>query len=438
MQNISTSNLFPHPDNPRKDLGDLTELAESIKANGILQNLTVVPRTGEVSGQPTEDYTVIIGHRRLAAAKLAGLEEVPCVISDMSEVQQIRTMLSENMQRADLTVYEQAQGFQMMLDMGDSVEEIAERAGFSQSTVRRRVKLLDLDKDKFKASAERGATLEDYVKLDQVEDPKEKNKLLDSIGTSNFAFDLRNAIDREQKKKNIEAWKTFLSSFATEVDSDKGYRRVRYIWPRGEIDIEAPDDTDTVSYYYYVSNDTYPSIYLLRDFDEEEERAQEEQIERERAEEEMNERVREINETTYELRYNFVKEYPGLKKHIPVLMECAVRVNLDRWGRIDEEEYFELLGVKPGENEDGEALYDYELLKDVPLERQLCATTYLRMEDSGRRSYFNWVHQFKSDASLNFIYEMLQRLGYQMSDEEKALQDGTHELFIKDDEAGEE
>lgn len=65
MVYLPVSKLFPHPDNPRKDNGDLTELAESIKANGVLQNLTVVPK---------EDgsYTVIIGHRRLAAAKLAG------------------------------------------------------------------------------------------------------------------------------------------------------------------------------------------------------------------------------------------------------------------------------------------------------------------------------------------------------------------------------
>ena len=66
IKNISIELISPHPDNPRKDLGDLTELAESIKTNGILQNLTVV------SGRTTA-YTVIIGHRRLAASALARL-----------------------------------------------------------------------------------------------------------------------------------------------------------------------------------------------------------------------------------------------------------------------------------------------------------------------------------------------------------------------------
>ena len=64
LQMIPTDKLHPHPDNPRKVIGDVSELAESIKANGILQNLTVVPNNDN-----WDDFTVIIGHRRLAAAK---------------------------------------------------------------------------------------------------------------------------------------------------------------------------------------------------------------------------------------------------------------------------------------------------------------------------------------------------------------------------------
>ena len=173
IQNIDIKKLWPHPDNPRKDLGDLSELAESIKVNGILQNLTVVPWFSKFTGVGCDDlkkqeemgYTVVIGHRRLAAAKLAGLTEIPCVISDMKLRDQVATMLLENMQRADLTIYEQAQGFQMMLDLGDTVKDIAEQTGFSSATVKRRVKLLELDPEKFKGSAERNVTLMDYAEL---------------------------------------------------------------------------------------------------------------------------------------------------------------------------------------------------------------------------------------------------------------------------------
>lgn len=110
--------LHAHPDNPRKDVGDVTELAESIKQNGIFQNLTVV-KGGK--GSPNADgYTVIIGHRRLTAAARAGLTKVPCMVVDMDDKEQLSTMLLENMQRNDLTIWEQAQGFQMMLDLGES------------------------------------------------------------------------------------------------------------------------------------------------------------------------------------------------------------------------------------------------------------------------------------------------------------------------------
>ena len=141
LQYIDVVKIWPHQDNPRKELGDLSELAESIKKNGVMQNLTVVKRYGEITGEWVGSYTVIIGHQRLAASKLAGLKTVPCVVAELTLEQQIATMLAENMQRSDLSVYEQAQGFQMMLNMGETVASVAEKTGFSQSTVRRRVKL---------------------------------------------------------------------------------------------------------------------------------------------------------------------------------------------------------------------------------------------------------------------------------------------------------
>ena len=112
---IPVDQLIHHPHNPRLDLGDLTELTESIRSQGVLQNLTVVPEA-EFPGD--DHYLVVIGNRRMEAAKLAGLAEVPCVISDMDFNTQIATMLTENMHRTDLTLYEQAQGIQMMMDLG--------------------------------------------------------------------------------------------------------------------------------------------------------------------------------------------------------------------------------------------------------------------------------------------------------------------------------
>ena len=142
--NISVDRLWPHPKNLRKEPGDLTELAESIRKNGIMQNLTVVPLelvNPEAAIKLKEkNYTVLIGHRRLEAAKLAGITELPCrIASDIGEKEQISTMLEENMQRRNLTIYEEAQGFQMMMDFGETETSIAAKTGFTKKTIRHRL-----------------------------------------------------------------------------------------------------------------------------------------------------------------------------------------------------------------------------------------------------------------------------------------------------------
>lgn len=88
IQNISIELVKVHPNNVRKTYNDIEELAESIKAKGILQNLTVVP-----DPQEPGKYLTVIGNRRLTAARMAGLETVPCIVSDMDEKEQTSVML---------------------------------------------------------------------------------------------------------------------------------------------------------------------------------------------------------------------------------------------------------------------------------------------------------------------------------------------------------
>lgn len=196
ITNIDVTKLKEHPDNPRKNIGDVTELAESIKARGILQNLTVVPAENGL-------YTVVIGHRRLAAAKQAGLTEVPCAVVDMDYKTQLSTMLLENMQRSDLTVYEQAQGMQMMFNLGVPVAEIVEKTGFAETTVRKRLKIAALPTEQMQQAVERGGKLEDYVQIADIKDEEERRELLKVVGTRDFEFSLSRA-----KRRQIEAEKT--------------------------------------------------------------------------------------------------------------------------------------------------------------------------------------------------------------------------------------
>lgn len=132
--NIKAERIMAHPDNPRKNLGDLSELVESIKIHGIMQNLTVIPLEDvdpdAAIGQEGEKYVTLIGHRRFAAGSQAGVTEFPCKIAKgLSEREQMSIMLEENMQRADLTIWEQANGFQMMLNLGRQRKASRKRPG---------------------------------------------------------------------------------------------------------------------------------------------------------------------------------------------------------------------------------------------------------------------------------------------------------------------
>lgn len=139
---LHISVLHPHPDNPRKNLGDLAELAASIREQGIMQALVVEPHPTTI-GQ----YRVLIGHRRLAAAKRARLEQIPVVIrrDGITRQQAISMMLVENCQRADLGPVEKAEAMGALRAGGMTATAIAKATGFTVSTVSYYLSLLDLD-----------------------------------------------------------------------------------------------------------------------------------------------------------------------------------------------------------------------------------------------------------------------------------------------------
>ncbi len=135
---LSVDDLHPADDNPRSDLGDLDGLAASIAAVGILEPLIVVERV--IAG----GYTIVAGHRRHAAARLAGLTTVPCVVREMTTEQRMEAMLVENLQREGLTPLDEARAMQWLVDLGHTQRQIAERVGCNQSHVSRRLALTKL------------------------------------------------------------------------------------------------------------------------------------------------------------------------------------------------------------------------------------------------------------------------------------------------------
>lgn len=138
---VHVSRIDPHPENIRRDLGDLGELADSIRVQGILQPL-VVQRAGA-------RYQLLAGHRRLEAAKRLRLETVPVVIRPAAlgdqSARALEVMLVENCQRRDLGPVEKAEAMGALRDHGMTAVAIARRIGLHPATVSHFLALLDLD-----------------------------------------------------------------------------------------------------------------------------------------------------------------------------------------------------------------------------------------------------------------------------------------------------
>ena len=187
MEKVPLDQLEPHPHNVRRDLGDLTELADSIKGMGLLEPLVVAPK-----GKPGEGFIVIGGHRRLAAAKVAGLDGVPCIMRpDLNtQASQIEAMLTENLQRSDLTVMEEADAYAQLELLGVKEAAIAKTTGRSRATVHQRLLLAGLPTERREQYETNSLSLEGAVKCAKLRQQyADDAEILDAIDDAgNWAF----------------------------------------------------------------------------------------------------------------------------------------------------------------------------------------------------------------------------------------------------------
>ena len=207
---INTSLIDPHPDNPRKNIGDVTDLAASIKTNGLLTPLSVVPNGSR--------YRVIAGHRRLMACKQAGTGAVPCFVLDLDPLQQLEAMITENCQREQLTVLEEADAIQGMLDLGATTASVAHRLGRSGDYVRDRAKAASIDNE-VRATRDDFSqlTIGQLVAIARYDGQQDRQKkLAQAAGTSNFDYILRNIERDDRDRQWIESVAALL------VESDGG------------------------------------------------------------------------------------------------------------------------------------------------------------------------------------------------------------------------
>ncbi|WP_338698559.1 ParB/RepB/Spo0J family partition protein [Streptomyces sp. Q6] len=179
---VRVADLTENPDNPRHELRDLDGLAETVRERGVLQALGVVPAAVFLAAHPHHEkavgaapYVVLHGHRRLAAAKMAGLDEVPVLVRQ-DATRSDEDALIENVQRDDLTELEQAQAIQGLITAyGYSQRQVAARIGKTQGFVSQRLSLMRLRDDLQEALADGRVSVEDARRIARL--PRDEQSL---------------------------------------------------------------------------------------------------------------------------------------------------------------------------------------------------------------------------------------------------------------------
>lgn len=439
IQMIEVSKLIPHVKNPRKNVGNVSELAESIKHSGVLQNLTVVPYYSPVHKRVMEGiYTVIIGHRRLAAAKLAGLDKVPCAVVEMSDKDQLATMLSENMQRSDLTVVEQAEGIQLLLDLGESVSQVAERTGLSESTVRRRSKIATLDKVELKKAEERGGTMQDYLRLMEIEDETERNKALQAVGTKKFDSVVETAFGEQAWRRHraellqrLEGCEKVEQGSWSTHEYMRGYRKYS-----GNYDL--PDDFTAERYVYA---DHGWEIQLWR----KKEKVNEEIAEAERrgqirraAEAARDEDVAQANRAFYERRRNWLLKMS--REDIRDSLHEVADLLLEYIGTYHNQvakvgaKVAAMLEPDYAEGCENDVLQEWKFSEP---ERVMLYALWAANDSEKRmpmEQKWNGLNGYDlfydADAKIHGVYDFLEQLGYDKTEEERDWLLGQHPCFM--------
>ena len=439
IQEISIDRLKIHPKNVRKTYTGIDELADSIRAQGVLQNLTVVPEPGN-----TGNYWVVIGNRRLTAARAAGIKTLPCTVTEMSEKDQISTMLLENMQRSDLSAIEQAQGFQLMLDLGETEESISEKTGFSRSTVRHRVNLAKLDQELLGNAEEDEAfqlNLTDLYELEKIKDVETRNKILaSSTNSSQIKWKVKSAVEEAEINEMAEKIMEKLRQQGIKPAPKKAQEER---WGGKWEDVERYDlklcnpekvrkfkNPGQLYAYRY-----FGSIYVVKKAEEKPLSKQEE------AERELKRRKKQIKDILTEMketRNAFITEIIAGKYHYPEghdAMKEMWQIYMEiicRGGGIYKNRILDFYGVDQYEESDKTKAIIEEFRK-LDMEKQM-----LIMLSDGSQPYDPTDYEGKCNremGTLRSFYKVLQKYGFTFGSlEEIKILEGTHELYTKEEE----
>lgn len=222
---VPLSAVIPDPDQPRSAMGDLSELVASILHVGVLEPILVRPLDGEatLSGDSESSgasvgqiYRIISGERRFRAAMEAGLSEIPVIIMDVQEDEALEIALIENLQRKDLTPFEEAEGFKALADrFGYTHEKISQTVGKSRTVVTESFALLQVPAVVREAANALGVNTKSILlELLKVESPDEMILLLEEVaGRGLSRDDLRRRLRTDKKKDGSVRKRPFIFQY---------------------------------------------------------------------------------------------------------------------------------------------------------------------------------------------------------------------------------
>ena len=198
-QLIAVDSLVPNPEQPRQNFERIDELVASIGEVGVLEPLLV--------RQGPQGFQIISGERRYRAAIEAGLDEVPCMILNVDDAQVLAIALIENLQRQDLSPFEEAEALRALVSRFDYThEEVAQKIGKARTSVTEALSIADLPED-IKTKLDGGGVNTKSILLEVArrEDPSEQAALVDRILAEGLTRDQLRALRHESEASPIES-----------------------------------------------------------------------------------------------------------------------------------------------------------------------------------------------------------------------------------------
>jgi ParB family chromosome partitioning protein len=219
---VPLASIQPHPHQPRSVVGDLSELVASIREKGVLEPILIRPNASREKGAAA--FEIISGERRYRAALEVGLYEIPAIEMDVSDEEALEIALVENLQREDLSPFEEADGYRALAERHRYThDQIAQAVGKSRSAVTESLTLLRMPakvRDNVRALGVANKSI--LLELLKLDDEKEMLKLLERVSKLGLAREaVRKEVKRARRKVGRGRAKPYTFSFSA---PDKRYR----------------------------------------------------------------------------------------------------------------------------------------------------------------------------------------------------------------------